>query len=66
MVCRGGFCAPGVWRRAVAWPTGQMEFAPVQQFPLDVIPRFQADGGGQGEGKAHVQPGLLDAQLRFF
>ena len=39
-----------------------MQFASFQQFPLDLIARFQADGGGQGEGKAYVKPGLLTAR----
>jgi hypothetical protein len=37
----------------------QVEFAPLQQFPLDVIPRVEADGRRQGQGKTHVEPGLL-------
>jgi hypothetical protein len=36
-----------------------VEFAPVKQFPLDLIAGPQADGGGQGQGEAHVEPGSL-------
>jgi hypothetical protein len=36
-----------------------MQFATIQQFPLDLIARFQADGRGQGEGKTDVEPRLL-------
>ena len=37
----------------------QAQFVPVEQFPLDLIARVEADGGGQGQGKTHVEPGLL-------
>lgn len=40
----------------------EMEFAALEQFPLDFVPGLQTDGGGQGQGKAHVEPGLLPAR----
>ena len=36
-----------------------MQFATIQQLPLDLIARFEADGRGQGEGKTDVEPRLL-------
>lgn len=36
-----------------------MQFSPTQKFPLNFIAWFQADGGGQGQGKAHIEPGVL-------
>ena len=37
----------------------QAQFVPVEQLPLDLVARVEADGGGQGQGKTHVKPGLL-------
>ena len=37
----------------------QVQFAPVQQFPLDLVAGLEANGGGQGQWKTHVEPGLL-------
>ena len=37
----------------------QVQFAPIQQFPLHLITGMEADGGGQGQRKTHIQPGLL-------
>jgi hypothetical protein len=37
----------------------QMQFAPIQQLPLHAIARIQSDGRRQGQGKTHVEPGLL-------
>jgi len=37
----------------------QVQFSSVQQFPLDAVAGVEADGGGQGQGKTHVEPGLL-------
>ena len=39
-----------------------MEFTPVEQLPLDFFSRFQADGGGQGQGEADVEAGVLSAR----
>lgn len=36
-----------------------MEFAAIQQFPLDFIAGLQTDRGGQGQGEADVEPGSL-------
>jgi hypothetical protein len=36
-----------------------MEFASIQQFPLDGFATFQAKGGGQSQGKADVKAGLF-------
>lgn len=33
----------------------QMEFPPIQEFPGHFFSRFQADGGGQGQRKIHVE-----------
>ena len=50
----------GRWGRGVG--TSQVQFTPVEQFPLDLFTRFQADGGRQRQGKAHVEPGVLSAR----
>ena len=38
-----------------------MKLAPIQQFPLHGFPRFQTNGGSQGQGKADVE-----AVLQYF
>ena len=37
----------------------QVQFASIQEFPLDLFSRFQADGRGQRDGKIDVELGLL-------
>ena len=37
----------------------QMQFAPVQEFPGHLLPRFQADGRRQGKRKINVEFGGL-------
>ena len=37
----------------------QVQFAAIQQFPLDSFAALQANGGGQRQGKADVKTGLL-------
>ena len=49
---RGG---RGVW-------TSKVKFTSVEQFPLDLFSRFQADRGGQSQGEAHVESGVLSAR----
>ena len=39
-----------------------MKFTPIEQLPLNLFSRFQADGGGQGQGEAHIEPGVLSAR----
>jgi len=39
-----------------------MQFLPIEQLPLDLFPGFQADGGRQGQGEAHVEPGVLSTR----
>ena len=36
-----------------------MEFAPVEQLPLDLFAGLQTDGHSQTEGKAHIESGIL-------
>ena len=50
----------GRWGRGVG--TLQVKFTPVEQFPLDLFSRFQADGGCQSQGETHVEPGVLSAR----
>ena len=40
----------------------EVQFPPVEQLPLDFFPRLQADGRRQGQGEAHVEPGVLSAR----
>jgi len=47
----------GEWGRGVH--ANQMQFATVEQFPLDLVARLQADGGGQREGEIDVEARLL-------
>jgi len=37
----------------------QVEFSPIQEFPLDLFPRLQADGGGQRDWEIDVELGFL-------
>jgi hypothetical protein len=37
----------------------QVEFTPIEQFPLHLITGLQADGRSQGQGKADVEAGSL-------
>lgn len=53
-----GFCLGPEWRDFVS---DQMQFAPIQQFPLDFFAWFQADGRGQRQRKIDVETGLLFA-----
>lgn len=39
--------------------TNQMQFPPVQQFPLHGFARFEPNRHGQCQGKADIEPGLL-------
>ena len=48
------------WRRGLG--TEEVKFAAIEQLPLDLFSRFQADGGGQGQGEAHIEPGVLSAR----
>jgi len=36
-----------------------MEFASVQEFPLDELAALEADGGGQSQGDGDVEAGFL-------
>lgn len=36
-----------------------MQFVAIEQFPLDMISRIEANGGGHCQGETHVEPGLL-------
>ena len=36
-----------------------MQFAAIQQFPLDLIPRIETDGRRQSQWKADIKSGLL-------
>ena len=49
----------GGWRRGLR--TEEVKFAAIEQLPLDRFSRFQADGGGQSQGEADVEPGVLSA-----
>ena len=42
--------------------TEEVQFAAVEQLPLDRFARFQANGGGQGEWEADVEAGVLAAR----
>jgi hypothetical protein len=42
--------------------TDQMEFTPIQKFPLNLFPGFQPDGRRQGQWKAHIESGVLAAR----
>src|SRR2546425_1086874 len=69
-VCRGKFRiykgsvgrvfgrAPSSARWLDFW-TDQMEFAAIEQFPLNGFARLHADGGGEGQRKADVETRLL-------
>ena len=50
----------GGWDRGIG--TLKLKFAPVEQFPLDLFTGFQADGGGQCQREAHVEPWVLSAR----
>ena len=53
-----GFGAALGERRGCRDP-GEVEFSPVEQFPLDFFSGSQTDGGGQRQGEVDVEPGLL-------
>ena len=38
---------------------GEVQFAAVEQFPLDFLAGFQADGRRQGQREVDIQTGLL-------
>jgi len=40
----------------------KVKFAAVQQLPLYLLAWLQADGGGQGQRKAHIEPGILGSR----
>ena len=40
----------------------EVEFTAIEQLPLDLFSRGQADSGGQGQGEAHIEPGVLSAR----
>jgi hypothetical protein len=37
----------------------QVEFAPVQEFPFDGLPRAEANGRGQRQGEVDIESSLL-------
>lgn len=39
----------------------QMQFAPVQELPLNFLCRLQTDRRRQGQGKADVESGILSS-----
>ena len=39
--------------------TDQVKFSPIQEFPLDLLTRFQTDRRGQGDGEVNVEFGFL-------
>lgn len=39
-----------------------MEFASIEKFPLDLIPRLQTDRGRQGQWEADVESWILSAR----
>ena len=39
--------------------TGQVEFAAVEQLPLDIVTGGQTNGGSQGQREIDIKPGLL-------
>ena len=39
--------------------TDQMQFSAVQEFPLNLVAWFEADGGGQSHGKADIESLIL-------
>ena len=39
--------------------TDQVEFAAVEQLPLDIVAGGQANGGSQGQREIDIKPGLL-------
>jgi len=47
-----GLCAGFGWGNSF---TNQMEFASMEQLPLDLLPGFQPNGRGQGNGKIDVK-----------
>ena len=40
----------------------EVEFASVEEFPLELLTWFQTDGDGQGHGKVDVKTGVLSAR----
>ena len=40
----------------------EVKFAAGAEFPLHLLAGLQTDGGRQGEGKAHVEPGISSAR----
>jgi len=40
----------------------QAQFTPIEQLPLDLVSRVEANGRGQGQGETHVKAGLLSAR----
>ena len=42
--------------------TPQMQFTAVEEFPLDLFARLQADSGRQGQREADIEPGILSAR----
>lgn len=39
--------------------TDKVEFATVEQLPLDIVAAGQTNGGGQGQREIDIKPGLL-------
>ena len=37
----------------------QVQFAPIQQLPLELIAGVEPDGSGQRQRESHIEPGLL-------
>ena len=56
---RSFFPGAALGRRRRGGKSDQMQFPSIQQFPLHFIARIEADGGGQGQRKTDVKPGLL-------
>ncbi len=52
----------GGWRRGLE--ANQVQFASIQQLPLDLIAGVEANGGGQGLGKTYVEPGFLPPRTK--
>ena len=56
------FSGLGLGRQRSGLVPDEVEFPALQQFPLHLVTRLQADGGGQGQGKTDIQPGFLSAR----
>ncbi len=57
-----GFGGLGFGQHGGSLEAHEVKLAAGQEFPLHLLAGFQTDGGRQGQGKAHVEPGFLAAR----